>query len=74
MENDNIFIDTKLDIRYKRIFYKIRVEPSELNEFKIKNNNFLQSEITGFYHTDYKYYEIVFKFSFLIKRILFINK
>lgn len=56
MENDNIFIDTKLDIRHKRIFYKIRVEPSELNEFKIKNNNFLQSEITGFYHTDYKSY------------------
>ena len=57
MVNDNIFIDTKLDIEHKRIFYKARVEPCELNEFKIKSNDYLQSEILGFYHTDYKSYQ-----------------
>lgn len=56
MENDNIFIDTKLDVKHKQLFYKVRVEPCELNEFIIKNNNYLQSEIKGFYHTDYKSY------------------
>ena len=57
MENDNIFIDTKLDIKRKQLFYRVRVEPCELNEFRIKNNNYLQSEIRGFYHTDYKSYQ-----------------
>lgn len=57
MKSDKIFIDTKLDVENKLIFYKTRVEPYDLNEFLIKSNNYLHSEIKGFYHTDYKSYQ-----------------
>lgn len=59
MDNDNIFIDTRLDVKNKQLFYKTRVEPSDLNEFRIKTNNYLHSEIIGFYHADYKSYQTI---------------
>lgn len=57
MDDENIYIDTKLNVKQKQIYYQTRVEPYDINKFLIKSNEFLQLETIGYYHTDYKHYK-----------------
>lgn len=54
----NVFINSVVNTQTRILFYEVWIEPKEMTEFIIKDNDYINCNVRAFYHTYYMPYGI----------------